>query len=80
MAGTAVEMSPPKARLLTVREVAALLHLGERSVWKFSACGELPAPIKVGRLRRWDCQDIEDWLSQKRTEAERQRGNLPKKT
>ena len=80
MASTAVEMTSPQVRLLTVKEVAAMLHLGERSVWKFSACGEFPAPIKIGRLRRWDHRDLDDWIAQKRSEAERQRGNLPKKT
>jgi len=67
-----------QARLLSVKDVAALLHLGQRSVWKFSACGELPAPIRIGRLRRWDLQGIEDWIAQKRAEADKTRGNLPK--
>ena len=52
--------------LLTVREVAELLHLGERTIWKLSTTGELPSPIRIGRSRRWDRRDVEAWLAEDR--------------
>lgn len=70
----------PQGRLLTVKDVATMLHLGQRSIWKFSACGELPAPISIGRLKRWDRQDMDAWIARKRVEADRARGNLPTTT
>jgi len=73
---TTVELGPEEGRFLTVRQVAAMLHLGQRSVWKFATTGELPAPIRIGRSVRWDRSDIEVWIARKRVEAQRARGNL----
>lgn len=46
-------------RLLTVKEVAAMLGLGVSSVWRNVARGNLPKPIKVGSATRWRLRDIE---------------------
>ena len=67
----------PDQLLWTVNQVAQALGIGERTVWKFSACGELPAPIRIGRLRRWDRQEIDDWIARRRAGADKMRGNLP---
>ena len=62
----------PKERvLMSVRELSAFLHLGERSIWKFANTGEMPAPVRIGRAVRWDRRDIEAWLVRKRAEAEK---------
>jgi len=64
--------------LLNVREVARLLHLGERTIWKLSTTGELPSPIRIGRSRRWDRRAIEAWLAAKRAEAEKEQQRIRK--
>ena len=52
--------------LLTVEEVARILCVSKRTIWRLVASGELPPPVKVGkRLRRWRLQDIEDFVSEK---------------
>jgi excisionase family DNA binding protein len=68
----------PRQLLWTVKQVAQALGIGERTVWKFSATGEIPAPIRIGRSKRWDRTAIEDWLARKRADSERRRANLPK--
>jgi len=68
----------PDQLLWTVKQVAQALGIGERTVWKFSAIGEIPAPIRIGRSKRWDRTAIEDWLARKRADSEKQRGSLPK--
>jgi excisionase family DNA binding protein len=51
--------------LLTAREVAERLNIGIRTVWRWSASGELPAPLRLGKARRvvrWKAVDIESYL------------------
>lgn len=47
-------------RLLTVAEVAAMLTISKREVWRRADSGELPRPIRLGaRTRRWPQDEIE---------------------
>lgn len=57
--------------LLTVEDVAELLTLGVRSVWRHSATGELPPPIKIGKASRWDVEQIRAFIDKKVGEAKR---------
>lgn len=36
-------------QLLTVKQVAAMLQLGERSVWRFRDSGRMPKALELGR-------------------------------
>jgi predicted DNA-binding transcriptional regulator AlpA len=44
---------------LTVRDVAGLLGISERHVWKLHSTSRLPRPIRLGRSVRWLRRDIE---------------------
>lgn len=55
--------------LLKVEQVAKMLGLSERSVWRLTSTGEIPAPIKLGRSRRWSRKTIEDFVESKALEA-----------
>ena len=50
--------------LLTVRDVARLLALSERSVWRMSDAGKLPVPVRIGAAVRWRRAEIEQWISE----------------
>lgn len=59
-----VATSPPPKILLTVHEVAGMLSVGERTVWRWAASGVIPRPVKQGRkLARWFLKDIQDYLN-----------------
>jgi excisionase family DNA binding protein len=56
--------APSPSQLLTVRDVAALLRIHPRSVWRMSASGQLPAPLALGaKTIRWRAADIEAYLT-----------------
>jgi excisionase family DNA binding protein len=60
-------MKTPKPELLSVREVAQRLGLGTRTVWRWSATGQLPTPVRLGRSRRivrWKAEEIDRYLEQ----------------
>ncbi|MBV8232945.1 MAG: helix-turn-helix domain-containing protein [Planctomycetaceae bacterium] len=50
------------AKLLDVVAVADLLGVCERSVWRWTHGGRLPAPVTIGRVRRWRADVIARWI------------------
>ena len=65
-------------RLLNVKEVASQLRISERNVWTRASKGELPAPIRIGRLKFWRGETIEAWLKAKEADALREQERLAK--
>lgn len=48
---------------LDVHEVAKLLGCTPRTIWRHEGRGLIPAARRVGRVVRWDRQEIEDFLT-----------------
>jgi len=55
--------------MLTAADVARILAIGERSVWRKSQDGRLPPPIKIGGSTRWTKSSIRDWMNGRETAA-----------
>jgi excisionase family DNA binding protein len=54
-----------ETKLLTVQQVAARLALSVRTVWRRTATGELPAPVRFpGRIVRWRSRDLDRYIDQ----------------
>ncbi len=53
------DQSGKSGRLLTLREVAELLNVSIRTVYRLVAGGVLPAPVKIGRSTRFRPDDVE---------------------
>ena len=51
--------------LWTVKDLAAALKLGTRTIWRMVSTGTLPEPIRFGRLARWRRTTIEAWLAER---------------
>ena len=49
-------------RLLKVAEVAEMLNVSARTVWRMVSSGELPRPVNVGRCVRWRICDIDSYI------------------
>lgn len=67
-------MKPPtdprfaEAQLLTAREVAALLRIHPRSVWRATAAGDIPKPIRIGpKVVRWRLTDLAVFIGEVQT-------------
>jgi len=52
----------PEPLLVDAPGLATLLDISERQVHRLDSGGKLPAPITLGRCKRWDVQGIKDWL------------------
>lgn len=62
------------ADLLSIRQVANLLQVSERSVFRWIASGQLPAErlgVKSGRIRRFDVDALLTPITSNTTQQER---------
>jgi excisionase family DNA binding protein len=49
--------------MLTVDGVAALLDCSPRTVYRLADKGQIPAPVRLGTLVRWNRRAIDAWIS-----------------
>jgi len=56
-------VQPQLPQLLTAEQLAQLLQMSLRSIRRKASDGELPPPIRLGRLTRWRRDVIESWLA-----------------
>lgn len=62
----------PQHHPLTAREVADLLGVHVRSVWRLARTGEIPAPLRVSeRVVRWRLTDLDVHLQRLVERAQR---------
>jgi excisionase family DNA binding protein len=59
-------MKPSGSELLTVHEVACRVGIGVWTVWKWTASGLLPAPVRLSgrRYTRWRMAELDSWIAQ----------------
>ena len=51
-------------QLLSAKELAEMLSLSKRQIFRLDSCGKLgPAKLKIGGSCRWLAQEVSDWLS-----------------
>lgn len=51
-----------KSVLLTVKEVAEMLGLSERTVYRLADGGNMPRPVKIGAAVRWRRNELDMWI------------------
>lgn len=49
--------------MLTVNDLATLLRVSVRTVWRLRSAGTLPKPVEIGGSVRWDPEIIRTWMA-----------------
>ena len=49
--------------LLAAGDLASLLSISVRTLWRLDASGKIPAAVKVGSQKRWRHDEILAWLA-----------------
>ena len=49
--------------LVNARELAKMLAIGERTLWRLLASGKLVEPVKIGGATRWRVDEVEAWIA-----------------
>lgn len=59
----AAEVAHPPPVFVTAADIAALLRISRRTVFRLRACGDLPPPVKLSRhVVRWRWVEVCDYL------------------
>jgi prophage regulatory protein len=51
-------------KLINAEELARLLDVSERTLWRLLSGGKLPQPVRIGRNTRWRLEEVSDWIQQ----------------
>jgi len=52
------------ALLIPAEEVARMMGVSERTLWRLASAGRVPRPVRIGRNTRWRLAEIRDWIEQ----------------
>lgn len=75
---TLIQILESREEALDVHQVAELLKVSARHIYELAANGSLPA-FRVGKVIRFDPQDVADWLRRKKPSDKQGRERTPKK-
>jgi predicted DNA-binding transcriptional regulator AlpA len=50
--------------MITARQLAVLLQVSTRQVWRMLSVGRVPKPIRVGGIVRWRMAEVENWIAE----------------
>lgn len=48
--------------LVTPDQLAGLLQVSKRSLWRLRSSGKLPRPVKLGGSVRWRAEEVRLWI------------------
>ncbi|GIW86426.1 MAG: hypothetical protein KatS3mg108_0750 [Isosphaeraceae bacterium] len=57
-----METREKTAVLISADEVATMLGVSERTLWRLLSAGKLPEPVRIGRNTRWRAAEVRDWI------------------
>lgn len=49
--------------MITARQLAVVLQVSTRQVWRMLSARRVPQPIRVGSVVRWRMAEIEQWIA-----------------
>lgn len=52
-----------KPALISAGELADLLQISTRTLWRLRSAGKLVEPIKLGGSTRWRLEEVQQWIA-----------------
>lgn len=56
-------------RLIAADQLAAMLDVSTRTVWRLLSTGRIVQPIRIGGSVRWRLDEVRDWIAKGCPEA-----------
>lgn len=50
--------------LITAAELAQMMQVSVRTLWRLLSAGQIPAPIRIGGNTRWRVEEINQWIAE----------------
>ncbi len=48
--------------LISAEELAKLMQVSERTLWRLLSAGKVPQPVRIGRNTRWRYAEVCEWI------------------
>ena len=55
---------PSEPLLIPAEELARLLQVSTRTLWRLRSAGELPQPVRFGGTVRWRLDEVRKWIAE----------------
>ena len=52
----------PHPQLISVRDLAKILKVSPRSVWRLLSAGQIVPPLRIGGSVRWRYHEVAEWI------------------
>lgn len=49
-------------KLINAEELAQLMQISERTLWRLLSGGKVPKPVRIGRSTRWRLAEVTEWI------------------
>ena len=49
-------------KLINAEELARMMNISERTLWRLLSGGRLPQPVRIGRSTRWRLAEVVEWI------------------
>jgi predicted DNA-binding transcriptional regulator AlpA len=49
-------------RLINAEELARMMDISERTLWRLLSGGKVPQPVRIGRNTRWRLAEVAAWI------------------
>ena len=49
--------------LVSAGNLAEMLQVSKRTLWRLLSAGQLPPPVRVGGSVRWRFQEVQNWIN-----------------
>ncbi len=56
-------MTHEASLLLSATNLADLLQVSKRTLWRLRSAGKLPRPVQLGGSVRWNADEIRQWIA-----------------
>jgi predicted DNA-binding transcriptional regulator AlpA len=57
-----IQASSVEPVLVTARQLASMLQVSTRTLWRMRSAARLPAPVRLGGSVRWRLDDVTSWI------------------
>jgi predicted DNA-binding transcriptional regulator AlpA len=48
--------------LINAEELARMMDVSERTLWRLLSGGKVPQPVRIGRNTRWRLAEVVEWI------------------
>lgn len=49
-------------KLINAEELARLMQVSQRTLWRLLSGRRLPEPVRIGRSTRWRLEEVAEWI------------------